>query len=233
VALDGTKTERSWFTSGPANGQTRKEEQVLNRVKKVVRQCSYDENGKLIREVNSGTAPILFKYDEKGRQIGAILDGKNLWSRTFDSKGRIKDEVLENGTFISYLYHDENSYEKKVLEKNGSRFVQTYRGDLEIRREMENGSIENYEYDNKGRLSGITDEKKERRDFNYAKNGEIIEEYRNKVLYYKVFTTTSKESRLKVIYDQYGTVVKAWDWVKNKEYHKISAQDISRQWIAL
>jgi hypothetical protein len=71
VALDGTKTERSWFTSGPANGKIRKVEQVASGVKKVLEQSSYDEKGLIIRKIDSKGGVTLFKYNQNGERIYA------------------------------------------------------------------------------------------------------------------------------------------------------------------
>jgi hypothetical protein len=71
VALDGIKTERSWFTSGPAHGKTRKVEQVDGGIKKVLEQSSYDEKGLIIRKIDSKGGITLFKYNQNGERIYA------------------------------------------------------------------------------------------------------------------------------------------------------------------
>jgi hypothetical protein len=71
VALDGTKTERSWFTSGAAHGKTKKVIQIAGGVKKVLEQSSYDEKGLIIRKIDSKGAVTLFKYNQNGERIYA------------------------------------------------------------------------------------------------------------------------------------------------------------------
>jgi hypothetical protein len=71
LALDGTKTERTRFTSGPAHGKIRKIEQVAGGVKKVLEQCSYDEKGLIIRKIGSKGDITIFKYNQNGERIYA------------------------------------------------------------------------------------------------------------------------------------------------------------------
>jgi YD repeat-containing protein len=85
VALDGTKTERSWFTSGVLAGKTRKE--IIIGSNKIINQNSwkYDENGTLIRSNQDGIAT---DYDAIGRQIKISQNGRAL-NYTYDSEGFI------------------------------------------------------------------------------------------------------------------------------------------------
>ena len=71
VTLDGTKKEKSWFTSGPAHGKTRKIIQIAGGVKKVLEQSSYDEKGLIIRKIDSKGGVTLFKYNQNGERIYA------------------------------------------------------------------------------------------------------------------------------------------------------------------
>jgi hypothetical protein len=85
IALDGTKTERTWFTSGLLAGKTRKEITLLNN--KIVNQNNwkYDEKGLLIRSIQDGTAR---DYDAMGRQIKISQNGRSI-NYTYDSDGFI------------------------------------------------------------------------------------------------------------------------------------------------
>jgi len=85
VALDGTKTEKSWFTSGLLAGKTRKEITITNN--KVVNKNSwkYDEKGVLIRNNQDGIAT---DYDAMGRQIKISQNGRAL-NYIYDSEGFI------------------------------------------------------------------------------------------------------------------------------------------------
>ena len=85
VALDGTKTERTWFTSGVLAGKNRREITLINN--KIVNQNSwkYDENGTLKRRIRDG---ILTDYDSMGRQIKISQNGRSL-NYAYDSEGFI------------------------------------------------------------------------------------------------------------------------------------------------
>jgi len=231
--IDGVRKIKTWFTSGLLAGRLRKKEEIAEGKSRFIYQAIYDESGKLMRELKFGEEPVLYAYDKDGRQVSAVSKGQKLWEKTFDQDGRIKEETLENGTAVSYKYVNGDRVEKSVFEKNGSRFVQIYRGGREVRREMDNGFFENYEYDNEGRLATIKDAQNNRRDFTYGATGEIIEEYKNRCLLYKIFTDETRKSRLKVMYKQDGSVLSAWDWVNNKEYETLSKQAIYENWQTL
>ena len=85
LALDGTKTEKSWFTSGVLAGKRRKE--VTTQNNKIISQdsCSYNEQGTLIRSVQNGMAT---DYDTMGRQIKISQNGRSI-NYTYDSDGFI------------------------------------------------------------------------------------------------------------------------------------------------
>ena len=85
LALDGTKTERSWFTSGVLAGKTRKEITIGSN--KIINQNSwkYDENGTLIRSNQDGIAT---DYDAMGRQIKISQNGRAL-NYIYDAEGFI------------------------------------------------------------------------------------------------------------------------------------------------
>jgi YD repeat-containing protein len=85
VSLDGTKTERSWFTSGVLAGKERKEITIQNN--KIINQnsWSYNEHGTLVRSYREGIAT---DYDEMGRQTKISQSGRSL-NYTYDAEGFI------------------------------------------------------------------------------------------------------------------------------------------------
>ena len=85
VALDGTRKEKSWFTSGMLAGKTRKEITMINN--RIVNQnsWSYNDKGNPIRGIEDGAAT---DYDAMGRQIKISQNGRSL-NYTYDSEGFI------------------------------------------------------------------------------------------------------------------------------------------------
>ena len=233
--IDGTRKVTHYFASGILRGRIRKEEKISERGSEVTYQAVYDEKGKLLREAKDDGVTILYKYDRKGNRIGATSNGKELWSKKYDTDGRLVEEVLENGSVVTYRYlgQDGDCIEKKVLEKNGTRMLQLYQGMREIRRELDDGSIYNYSYDNEGRLTKIIDPKNNVRDLKYGLTGAIIEEYENNFLSYKIFTDESNVSRIMVSFNKDGSVKMARDWVRGKEYENLTPEIINTLWKSL
>lgn len=85
VALDQTKTERSWFTSGIMSGKERKETTTFNN--RIIDQNSwkYGEEGRLIAK-NSSSSKIIYKYIEQNK-IGLYRDEKMLQEFETTKKG--------------------------------------------------------------------------------------------------------------------------------------------------
>lgn len=73
IALDGTKTVREWFVSGPARGNERR----VAKNGETVYQATYDENGLLIREVKG---PFMIIYDTHRLAKKIFKNGQLHWS---------------------------------------------------------------------------------------------------------------------------------------------------------
>jgi hypothetical protein len=65
VALDGSKTERSWFTSGVLSGKTRKivRYKTNNNDLPIYYISSYDESGNIIKQVDTEIGTVLNEYE--------------------------------------------------------------------------------------------------------------------------------------------------------------------------
>ena len=137
VALDGTKTERSWFTSGPAYGKKRKVVQIAaGGVKKVLEQNSYDENGRVLREINKNNESLstaLYEYNERGN-VKKITHGN----------GKIELYDYRSKTTVVHYYKDN----KLMLSEEFDNGIVTSRDIPGIRREY-------YIYDAKNVLKKI------------------------------------------------------------------------------
>lgn len=67
--LDGVKTVRTWFTSGPLAGKTRMLERTEGDKTAVLQKCFYAEDGRLLRDIGPDGKMRQYLYDEKGHRI--------------------------------------------------------------------------------------------------------------------------------------------------------------------
>jgi len=70
---DGHIITEIFKSQGPLYGKLRKVEKIENGSKRVVRQLTYDEKGKLTREMDSDGYFLVFNYDKKGELIGKAI----------------------------------------------------------------------------------------------------------------------------------------------------------------
>ena len=184
VALDGTKTIESWFTSGVAAGKTRKTE-ITKNGKLTVYRRTYDEKGNLIKEskpegvINEfiyapGNKNFIQIVKKGGKEIDKLeyKDGKlvkdiypgGFDEFTYDSRGREEKRFINGKLHSINSYADDNSWLKIIV----------YNHDKEIpEREIYN------EYNHKGKLlsekiSELSGSKYEaKRTYYYNKLGEL------------------------------------------------------------
>lgn len=83
IALDGTKTERSWFTSGNLAGKVKKEISIGNNKIINLNKWDYDEKGVLIKTYIDNIATF---YNKKEQIIKKSKDGVSL-DYIYDSNG--------------------------------------------------------------------------------------------------------------------------------------------------
>ena len=85
VALDGTKTERSWFTSGILAGKPRKEITTIGN--KVINQNSwnYNEFGKIFKKIKNNKE-IIVAYDSNNREVSEKEGDKYLYKILYNNK---------------------------------------------------------------------------------------------------------------------------------------------------
>ena len=69
--IDGVKKVTSWFTSGKLAGKIRKVEEIRGNVTNVLRQLSYNEEGRLVREVSGDGRAETFTYDQDGNRFSS------------------------------------------------------------------------------------------------------------------------------------------------------------------
>jgi YD repeat-containing protein len=108
LALDGTKEIKNWFTSGMVAGAIRKKEKIIKGVSKVMYQASYNEKGKLFRELLENGEVNQFAYAEDGNKTKQIQHSKSgeLKDTIEYQKGRIAVVRSVDGRTTQYFYDD-------------------------------------------------------------------------------------------------------------------------------
>ena len=116
MALDGTKTERTWFTSGVLAGKNRREITLLNN--KIVNQNNwkYDENGNCIKIVEMG---LCYNYSnneliEKHKDFSQVV---KTTTYEYMSNNLIGMGTYLNSNLNSYNELSTNGLEKILFEK--------------------------------------------------------------------------------------------------------------------
>ncbi len=148
---DGARRTISRFTSGALNGRIRKIEEVQGGRSKLIYQAFYDENGKLIREIdnNGCLTEFLMENSEAGTVLRAIKEGKELWSEISNRDGKVVKKTYASGLIT-----------ETIKENNGNVIIHTKQPSgldqkVEIfpnreRKVTSNGSgIECYDHENK------------------------------------------------------------------------------------
>jgi YD repeat-containing protein len=120
LALDGVKTEKSWFTSGVAAGAIRKKEMIVKGVSKVIYQASYNEEGKLFREFLENGEVNQFTYAEDGELTAQAQRTKTgeLKDTVQYQKGRIAVVRSADGHTTQYFYDDRGRETKMLINGN-------------------------------------------------------------------------------------------------------------------
>lgn len=98
-SLDGTKTIRTWFTSGMLAGKNRKE--ITTQNNRIINQnsWSYDEKGEITK--------IIQKQDIDGQQFTELINNSGVVKRTIFKNGRISfRNVNFNGKELEIYYAD-------------------------------------------------------------------------------------------------------------------------------
>jgi hypothetical protein len=75
LRADGVLTEREWFTNGPACGKEKRMTSLVDGMHKSVTEYSYDEKGKLFKEMHDGNT-IYYFYDKTGNYVGHVRNGR-------------------------------------------------------------------------------------------------------------------------------------------------------------
>jgi YD repeat-containing protein len=94
--IDGVKNVTSWFTSGKLAGKIRKVEEFRGNSSNVLRQLSYNEEGRLVREVSENGRAETFTYDQEGNRFSSTKPMAN--SDELDRIEQTWKEIIESKT---------------------------------------------------------------------------------------------------------------------------------------
>jgi YD repeat-containing protein len=114
--IDGVKKVTTWFTSGNLAGAIRKKQEIAKGVSRVIYQASYDERGKLFREILEDGEVNQFTYAENGnptRKIRLTNNGEPKDTVEYE-EGRMAVARSGDGRTTQYFYDDQGR-EKNIL----------------------------------------------------------------------------------------------------------------------
>jgi YD repeat-containing protein len=172
-----------------------------------------------------------FVYDEKGVRLRTIreIDGVKyvfprgtlmgtLDSMKFDDRRRIKDEILETGEQVHYEYPDEFSVNQLVKKKSGGWVQELFFEGRLASKKLPNGKSYRYFYDGLGRLKTITDNAGQTSEYVYGKKGDIVSEFKNKKLLWRLMQDVNTRQMQKVYYDDIGNIKEVYDPIAGVEF---------------
>ena len=110
VGIDGvTRITTRFVNAGVLSGKMRNITQIVNGVSTTLNQYSYDEKGKLIRNIDSSGAITTYEYDDQGNSfITQKMKDKVLWKREITADGILKQDVqpISGNTIKVYARSD-------------------------------------------------------------------------------------------------------------------------------
>ena len=127
-SIDGTKTVKSWFTSGILAGQTRKIETIKDNVTRVVSRSTYDDQGRLLRRVREDGATDVHSYEPNQHVISTYRDGREIRKAILDSRERLLAKDTSDGNHWTYAYNGQGR-EEKVFKNGRLHSSTTYASD--------------------------------------------------------------------------------------------------------
>lgn len=104
-APDGTIVNRSYFiANGPTQYKIRRATTLQDGKEIAVRQWSYDEAGRLVRESEDGAERSWAWNDDGSLQSEGLRAGdKVIWQTSYDKEGRMVEKIIKNKTY-RYAY---------------------------------------------------------------------------------------------------------------------------------
>ena len=115
VSADGIKTVTTRFPRGILSDNRRKQEQFQGGKLIDAKSWSYDDQGRLLREIHNGKGST-YVYDKKER-LSEIVDdeGKKLMSFSYDDKDRLEKKTTSDGKVVwERKYGKDGSLQREV-----------------------------------------------------------------------------------------------------------------------
>lgn len=129
IKADGTQLSSSWFTSGNLAGALRKREEIVQGKARTTYLASYDEKGKLFREVLENGEINEFTYGKDGTKLvqTRVVDGKPVYAVNYKG-GRISTVRSADGRTLQYFY-DDRGREVKLMINGKTHSEKSYAPD--------------------------------------------------------------------------------------------------------
>jgi hypothetical protein len=122
--VDGSKKVTTWFTSGNLAGKIRKVEEIRGSTSNVLRQLSYDEDGRLAREYRiDGT---IVEVESRENEIKMRVNGVETFSSHFNPDGTIQKEVFPVANTEKIYSYSDGIKTVKTRLANGSEIAEIF-----------------------------------------------------------------------------------------------------------
>jgi YD repeat-containing protein len=208
-ASDGTITRQYFVKSaGPNYMAVRKVERVEKGKTTTTYRASFNEAGKLLREIDGNGKITIYGYDAANNQVSAIQDGKPLWKKEYNSTGQLVSEVRENNERVSYRYPRKGVVEKTLTPVGGEAYTDLVE-DTELKqRTFQGGKTYRYAYyKENGAMKEMVAPDGMRWEYKYdPSTGKVNEVKKDGHIWWRVIFEQEKKRDLTVYYRVDGAV---------------------------
>lgn len=107
------------FASGPLTGKLRRIEEERDGQTSITRELSFDEKGRILRDVGSGKS-LYYRYDDDSRTWTAYSDAWDnlMWKRQFSKVGTLEEIHYPNGQVVRIKPASDGQFEA-TMQKEG------------------------------------------------------------------------------------------------------------------
>lgn len=168
----------------------------------------YDENGRVVKQVDGDGNLTEIKYDDAQRENTFIYHATGVAEKyRYNTKNLLSERIYSDGTSEKYTY-DKSLNKNSETDRNGRTILRTYskEGDL-LKEKYPNGYTVENDYDDKGNLIKTTTSGGAETLYKYDIRGNLKEEH--------VKIEEGKYSVTQYAYDNYGRVISRTDPLNN------------------